>query len=71
MPDHYQIRVVGDINDDSRNSFRDLEVEVVAEEHLTVLSCELDQAALHGLLERIRALHLKLDDVRRVHHLQP
>jgi hypothetical protein len=66
MPHRYRIRVIGSLDDASRDTFRDLEVEVVAEERLTILSGDLDQPALHGLLERIRALHLDLDDVQRV-----
>jgi hypothetical protein len=66
MPHRYQIRVLGTVDEACRESFRDLEVEIIAEKELTVLSGQLDQPALHGLLERIRASHLELDDVQRI-----
>ena len=45
-------------------AFADVDFHVEAPE--TVLSGVLDQAALHGLLERIQALGLELVDIRRV-----
>jgi hypothetical protein len=37
-----------------------------AEPSSTVLGGELDQAALHGLINQVRALGLELVDIRRV-----
>jgi hypothetical protein len=59
----YQIRVVGTLDSAARDAFEDLVVET--EPTLTVLRGQLDQAALHGLLDRVRALGLELVDVRR------
>jgi hypothetical protein len=60
----YEVRVLGQVGPAAREAFADVAVEVEPSE--TVLTGELDQAALHGLLERIQALGLELVDVRRV-----
>ena len=60
----YEVRVLGQVGSAAREAFADVAVEVEPSE--TVLSGELDQAALHGVLERIQALGLELVDVRRV-----
>jgi hypothetical protein len=60
----YEIRVVGSLGPAAREAFGDLDLET--EPTSTVLSGEMDQAALHGLLDRVRALGLELVDIRRV-----
>jgi hypothetical protein len=60
----YEVRVLGQIGPAAREAFADVEVEV--EPPATVLSGALDQAGLHGLLERIQALGLELVDIRRL-----
>ena len=60
----YEVRVIGEVGPAARQAFADVAVEV--EPPATVLSGELDQAALHGLIERIEALGLELVDIRRV-----
>jgi hypothetical protein len=60
----YEIRVVGKLGPAARQAFEGLAVDT--EPTTTVLSGELDQAALHGLLDRVRALGLELLDIRRV-----
>ena len=59
----YEVRVVGAVGSAAREAFADLTVDV--EPAATVLSGDLDQAALHGLIERIRSLGLELVDIRR------
>jgi len=61
----YEIRVVGKLGAAAEEAFADFEVET--EPTATVLIGELDQAALHGLLDRVRALGLELIDIRRNH----
>lgn len=63
-PVTYEIRVVGKIGPAAREAFGGLEVDT--EPTSTVLSGEMDQAALHGLLDRVRALGLELVEIRRV-----
>ena len=63
-PVTYEIRVVGKIGPAAREAFGGLDMDT--EPTATVLSGELDQAALHGLLDRVRALGLELVDIRRV-----
>ena len=60
----YEVRVIGEVGPAARAAFADVAVEV--EPPATVLSGELDQAALHGLIERTEALGLELVDIRRV-----
>ncbi len=60
----YEIRIGGIVGPAARQAFADLVIEVEAS--TTVLAGELDQAALHGLIERIEALGLELIEVRRL-----
>ena len=59
----YEIRIAGQL-DTAAAAFADL--SIAASGGMTVLRGEFDQAGLHGLLERIRALDLDLVDARRV-----
>lgn len=63
MPPRYEIRVAGRPDDTATDAFAGL--DLVSDGELTIVSGEFDQAALHGLLERVRALGLELIDVRR------
>lgn len=61
----YEIRVRGRVTDWLLAELTDLDATVVAGD--TLLHGPLvDQAALHGLLDRIQALGLELVEVRRV-----
>jgi hypothetical protein len=59
----YEIRIVGSLGPAAQEAFADLALDI--EPTATVLCGELDQAALHGLLDRVRALGLELVDIRR------
>jgi hypothetical protein len=63
---HYQIRVKGVL--DSRWSawFDGLQVTSDDHSHTVIAGPVTDQAALHGLLNRIRDLGMELLEVRRV-----
>jgi hypothetical protein len=63
-PVHYEVRVLGRVGPAACHAFADFGVQ--AEPTATVLSGTLDQAALHGLIARIREHGLELVDVRRV-----
>ena len=64
MPPRYKIRVAGQLDETTAAAFAGLDVAACGAG--TVITGELDQAALHGLLERIRSLGLELVDARRV-----
>ena len=68
--DKYEIRVKGVLGRVSRACFEGFEVAEAASEGgrpSTVLTGKvIDQAALHGLLARIRDLGLELEGVRRL-----
>lgn len=64
-PMRYQILLEGQLDDAAADMFAGLEMS--SEGQVTAISGDLDQAALHGQLERIRALGLELIEVRRVH----
>ncbi|MBV9793383.1 MAG: hypothetical protein JO016_05520 [Actinobacteria bacterium] len=60
----YEIRVAGRLDEAlAAAAFGGLTVKVRG--GVTILRGNLDQAALHGVLERIRSLHLELLDARR------
>ena len=61
----YEIRIRGRVSDSFLAAFEDLTVSVNPAETV-VRGSTLDQAALHGLLDRIHALGLELDEVRRL-----
>jgi hypothetical protein len=61
----YEIRIKGGISEQLLTAFEGMESTVQSAE--TVLrGPALDQAALHGLLDRVRALGLELIEVRRL-----
>ncbi len=60
----YLVRVSGTIGPAAREALADLRIDI--EPTTTLLSGQLDQAALHGVIERIASLGLELVEVRRV-----
>jgi hypothetical protein len=62
---HFEIRIKGKVSEPVLHSFEGLHFSVHPVE--TVLSGPVpDQAALHGLLDRIQSLGLELIEVRRL-----
>jgi hypothetical protein len=59
----YEVRVTGALGPASREAFADLVLDV--EPMMTVLTGDLEQAELHALLDRVRALGLELVDLRQ------
>jgi len=59
----YEIRVIGSLGPMARAAFADIALE--AEPASTVLCADLDQAGLHAMLDRVRALGLELVDIRQ------
>jgi len=64
-PELYEIRVAGHLSTSWRARFEGMSMRHKPEGE-TVLSGMLDQAALHGVLIRIRDLGLKLISVNRI-----
>ena len=63
MPEYYEIKIKGHLDERWSDWFAGLKVKHL-ERNETLLSGLLpDQAALHGMLERIRDLNLKLISV--------
>jgi hypothetical protein len=63
-PSAYEIRIAGRLDEATAIAFAGLEVAFRGQ--VTVITGEFDQAALHGLLEKIRSLGLDLVEARRV-----
>ena len=60
----YEIRIAHPLDEVIAAAFEGLDLR--GDGDVTVVLGELDQAALHGVLERVRALGLELVDARRV-----
>ena len=60
----YRITIAGSLDEMGREAFPDFVVE--ANGTNTVLIGDLDQAALHGTLNRIQALGLELVELSRI-----
>lgn len=64
-PARYEIRIKGKVGEPVLESFGELDASIKPAE--TVLRGEIaDQAALHGLLDRIQSLGLELIEIRQV-----
>jgi hypothetical protein len=68
VPAPYEIRVAGRLDETAAWTLAGLDVSTHGAD--TVITGEFDQAALHGLLERIRTLGLDLVEARRLHGLR-
>lgn len=64
MHKRYEIRIVGVLDAKATDAFAGLDIS--SDGAVTILDADLDQAGLHGLLERIRSLGLELLDVRQI-----
>ncbi len=64
-PARYEIRIKGRVGEALLTSFADLDVSIEPAETV-VRGVMQDQAALHGVLERVQSLGLELIEVRRV-----
>ena len=60
----YRITISGGFNEADREAFGDFEIEPDGTN--TVLTGDLDQAALYGALNRILSLNLELIELRRL-----
>ena len=70
MPHRYEIRLQGRPAAPCPDSFLHVDV-CTTDGGVLLLRGELDQAGLHGLLERARVLRLDLLDVRRCRSAPP
>jgi hypothetical protein len=69
MEPTYEIRIWGRLDETTVTAFADL--AVTYHDEVTVVTGQFDQAALHGLLEMIRALDLDLIEARRISGSSP
>jgi hypothetical protein len=68
MPEDYEIRVKGHLDDLWLPYFTGLRLEHLESGETLLSGALLDQAALHGILERIRDLNLTLISVTHCSH---
>jgi hypothetical protein len=60
MPEHYEIKLKGHLDQRWSESFADMKFTYLEGDVMLLSGLLPDQAALHGLLERIRDLNLTL-----------
>jgi hypothetical protein len=63
MPEYYEIKIKGHLDQHWADWFSDLNLTHLEEDETLLSGMLPDQAALHGLLERIRDLNLTLISV--------
>ncbi len=63
-PHRYQITIFGDLGEIGREAFADFKIE--SDDGTTVLTGDLDQAALYGTLNRILSLGFELIQLNRM-----
>ncbi len=63
-PHRYQITISGDLGEIGREAFADFKIE--SDDGTTVLTGDLDQAALYGTLNRILSLGYELIQLNRM-----
>lgn len=66
QPIIYEIRIAGHLNPQWTGSFGDMSITLLAEGDTLLTGPALDQAALYGLLKKVRNLGLPLLSVNRV-----
>jgi hypothetical protein len=64
VPARYEIRVTGQLDEMAVKAFAGLNISTRGD--VVIIIGEFDQAALHGVLERIRSLGLDLLEARRI-----
>ncbi len=69
MPAAFEVHVRGTLPAGAAELFGDL--DVTRRREVTVMRGEMDQAAFHGLMERIHVLGLELLTVRRIRSVGP
>jgi len=62
-PYQYQITISGGLGEIGREAFGDFKIE--SDDSTTVLIGDLDQHALHNVLDRVRALGLELVEIKQ------
>lgn len=60
----YEIRIAGQLDETALAWFAGL--DMTCHDGIIVITGQFDQAALHGMLEMIRSLHLDLLEARRI-----
>lgn len=70
QPSVYQIRVAGHVNPQWRGWFGGMFITLLAEGDTLLTGPVLDQAALYGLLRKVRNLGMPLLSVNRVEETQ-
>ena len=65
----FEIHILGALPDGTADLFGDL--DVTRRQNITIMRGTLDQAALHGLVERIHVLGLELLAIRRIRSAGP